>query len=273
MVKVLQCNINHCRIAQDLLAQYILEKRIGIAVISEPYNIPGTTNWSSNTNNNVAIWWNYEFCKSSGIKYFSGEYTLAMSWQDFSIIACYFPPNLDSVAYGDFLNEMDNAYNIVNKSKTIVCGDFNSKSQFWGSKYTDARGERLERWMNSKDLRLINEGTTPTCVRPQGQSVVDITWSTPDILGNINDWCVLEDESYSDHKYIYFTMKEESNNLLTNRKYSRWKATKMDIDKFQESIEWNCIGDINCRNADEVASWIQTTLTDACNFSMPVLKK
>lgn len=35
-IKVVQCNLNHCRVAQDLLMQYEIEERVGISVISEP---------------------------------------------------------------------------------------------------------------------------------------------------------------------------------------------------------------------------------------------
>ncbi|XP_070067140.1 uncharacterized protein [Drosophila virilis] len=40
MVKFLQLNLNHCRAAQDLLAQTIREKRIDVVIISEPCYIP-----------------------------------------------------------------------------------------------------------------------------------------------------------------------------------------------------------------------------------------
>lgn len=141
MVKVLQCNINHCRVAQDLLAQYAIEKRIGIVVVAEPYNIPCNLSWSSNTNNNIAVYWNHSYCKSSGIKSSTGLCTLTTSWQEFNIIACYFPPNMDNDAYGDFLDEMEIALNAVGGVNTIICGDFNSKSQLWGSKLTDLEND------------------------------------------------------------------------------------------------------------------------------------
>lgn len=203
MVKILQCNINHCRIAQDLLAQYELEKRIGITIISEPYRIPKFLDWASNTNDTVAIHWNCNLVKSSRMIRYIGEYVLAVQWQEFNIIACYFPPNLSNDEYGDFLAEMEYALDEMDRSKTIICGDFNSKSQTWGARYTDGRGERLDRWMSSKDFRLINEGSSPTCIRPQGYSIVDLTWAAADVQRKINDWKVLHEETFGSQIYLF----------------------------------------------------------------------
>lgn len=45
MVRILQCNTNHCRAAMDLLAQFEVEKRIGITIVSEPLNVPTDFTW------------------------------------------------------------------------------------------------------------------------------------------------------------------------------------------------------------------------------------
>jgi len=37
MVKVLQLNLNHCRAAQDLLAQTVIEQQAEVATLREPY--------------------------------------------------------------------------------------------------------------------------------------------------------------------------------------------------------------------------------------------
>lgn len=274
MVKVLQTNINHCRIAQDLLTQYELENSIGITVISEPYQIRSSLDWISNTNSNIAIHWNPNYTRSSGVKKYEGEYTLAVKWREFSIVACYFPPNYDNDDYSDFLEELDLALDEVNDSTIVICGDFNSKSSAWGARLTDTRGERLERWMSSKDYRLVNEGSTPTCVRPQGSSVVDLTWAAAVALRDIDEWTVLEEETYSDHKYIYFTIKERKVSTTNRKIINRWKSSKMDADKFQESIEWSCTNDDGDRYNDPVtaAERLQSVLIEACNFSMPKAK-
>jgi len=37
MVKVIQLNLNHCREAQDLLAQTVIEQQAEVAILSDPY--------------------------------------------------------------------------------------------------------------------------------------------------------------------------------------------------------------------------------------------
>ncbi|EFN74749.1 hypothetical protein EAG_00395, partial [Camponotus floridanus] len=106
---VIQCNLNHCKIAQDLLTQFEMEKNIGITIISEPYTVPSSMDWISTTNGNIAMHWNPQLVTSSGVIRQKGDYTLTVQWREFNIIACYFPPNLGDNEYTDFLDEMEDA--------------------------------------------------------------------------------------------------------------------------------------------------------------------
>jgi len=75
--------------------------------------------------------------------------------------------------------------------KCIIAGDFNAKSILWGSPVTDWRGSVVERWAAGLDLNIVNVGSTPTCVRTNGSSIVDLTWASGDILGFLSEWRVL----------------------------------------------------------------------------------
>jgi hypothetical protein len=48
-LQFLQCNLGHARRAQDLLCQTIRESRIALAVVAEPYRVPGTPKWEQDT--------------------------------------------------------------------------------------------------------------------------------------------------------------------------------------------------------------------------------
>ncbi|KMQ85745.1 type-1 retrotransposable element r1dm [Lasius niger] len=85
------------------------------------------------------------------------------------------------------LVELRDAIRILG-SRVVICKDFNAKSVHWGSVYTNWRGDKVEEWAAEHDLRLVNTGSVPTCVRPQGTSIVDLTWSTLDIIGGIGQW-------------------------------------------------------------------------------------
>ncbi|KMQ81570.1 reverse transcriptase [Lasius niger] len=92
----------------------------------------------------------------------------------------------------EFLEELSGTVRALG-GKIILCGDFNSKSTLWGSPITDARGDEVERWAAANDLRIANVGSVPTCVRPQGSSIIDLTWVSPRAIGLLNDWTVRED--------------------------------------------------------------------------------
>lgn len=88
----------------------------------------------------------------------------------------------------------------------VVAGDFNAKSQFWGSPKEDVRGTILVDMMSALDLHVCNDGS-PTFVRGQSLSHIDITLVSRPIAGRVSKWKVLDSESLSLHKYISFTLK------------------------------------------------------------------
>lgn len=52
-------------------------------------------------------------------------------------------------------------------------GDFNAKSTSWDSPKTDTKRRAMENWAASIDLCFLNTGDSSTCVRWQGESIVD----------------------------------------------------------------------------------------------------
>lgn len=126
------------------------------------------------------------------------------------MVACYISPNVDDGEYSYFLNELDTVISELEHHRTVIAGDFNAKNKMWGARLTNSRGEKVARWAASKDLRLLNVGNNPTCVRHNGDSVVDLSCSTADIHYCISGWQVLDEFTYSDHLYIAFTINTGS---------------------------------------------------------------
>lgn len=135
----------------------------------------------------------------------------------------------------------------------------------------------MEDWADQLDLRLVNEGNIPTCVRTQRVSIVDLTWSSPGLISQINKWQVLKDyENYTDHEYITYELN--LNQIYTDRfiplsPFPKWSFHKMDVEKYTAAAEFisnttnweNVIND----TIDECASWLENTVTDLCSFSTP----
>lgn len=89
---------------------------------------------------------------------------------------------------------MDNLNSALNPvaGLLLACGDFNAHSVLWGSLTTDRRGELVERWSAALDVRLLNIGEAYTCIRPQGCSIVDLSWASLGLLERVENWSVLE---------------------------------------------------------------------------------
>ncbi|KAI4475979.1 hypothetical protein M0804_013964 [Polistes exclamans] len=91
----------------------------------------------------------------------------------------------------------------------------------------NARSTRL-------NLHLFNQIGRPTCVWPQGSSVIDLTWSSPAASVRPSEWRVDEAESLSDHSYLVFRYSHETIDVQSSRPqdrfFPRWDTRAVDVD-------------------------------------------
>lgn len=122
-------------------------------------------------------------------------------------------------------------------TEAIVGGDFNATSMLWSARSTNIRGDHVEMWAAGLDLRILNIGNVPTCVRLQGSSVVDLTWCTPRLVNKMSKWRVMFDaETLTDHNYIMFEFEQSVSSVPPGRPSLGWNCRKMDVDRFQASL-------------------------------------
>lgn len=136
------------------------------------------------------------------------------------------------------------------------------------------RGTLLNELTASLDLRLLNVGDVPTCVRRQGESVVDTSWSTAGFRSRVMFWCVLDlEETLSDHCYISFQvrrrrMQEDSTyNFLIG---PHWRRHDFNMELYQETATWlfNGLGnDVIPTSVDVMADTLRQKLTAACDVA------
>jgi len=105
--------------------------------------------------------------------------------------------------FKDFLLRLERSIRTSSLS-VIAAGDFNAKSRTWGSPREDERGTLLADLMSALDMQACNMGSTPTFVRGTSEFIIDTTFASARIRGNVTNWRVLDDESLSLHKYITF---------------------------------------------------------------------
>lgn len=187
-----------------MLLHQAKELGAGLLLISKPCIIAPSHNWLVSQDGNSAMYFNMNFLNLRCRLAKQGNRFVAIYCDSYLILSTYVSPNIGLREYNTFLDELSGVLS-SRVERVIVAGDFNAKASLWGSRITNNRGLLVTRWAAERDLRVINMGYTPTCVRPQGSAIVDLTWSSPDLLPLINDWHVMEDmESLSDHVCICF---------------------------------------------------------------------
>lgn len=123
-------------------------------------------------------------------------------------------------------------------------------------------------------MDIVNNGDTPTCVRPQGFSVVDMTVVSSWVSTRIRDWCVSTDtETLSDHAYVSFKLSTGFVTTMMSGSGKRWNANKFNKDLFREAIEFR----LSCRNSIhdngiEKVKWLNNTLEMACDLASTRVK-
>ncbi|KAI5735528.1 hypothetical protein M8J77_019588 [Diaphorina citri] len=108
-----------------------------------------------------------------------------------------------------FENHLSNLRTEIRKhgnKRIIVGGDFNAKSTVWGSPFNCGRGNALEELLAEINFIILNRGNTPTFVRNQSESFIDVTFCTPSLVSTIEQWEVLDEENLTDHGNIKYTL-------------------------------------------------------------------
>ena len=133
----------------------------------------------------------------------SGRGYVAAAWGKMTVVGLYASANAPISSLQRLLDRIRNCVVSLKNQDVLVLGDFNAKSSIWGSPRTKTSGKAVVEWASELDLRLLNEGSKSTCVRWQGESIVDLTWASPSAARKVRNWRVAEErESLSDHRYI-----------------------------------------------------------------------
>lgn len=127
-----------------------------------------------------------------------------MEIENMVVISCYMSPNSSARQYDRFMRDLGDVVRAKAHKEVIVGGDFSAKAPAWGSSKTDHRGEAVLLWMAGMGLTVLNEGGEATCIRPNGESHVDLTMANGRAADTVSKWRVLGEESLSDHHYIAF---------------------------------------------------------------------
>nr|XP_023025340.1 uncharacterized protein LOC111513372 [Leptinotarsa decemlineata] len=206
-LKILQINVGRSESSHDPALATAEQRDVHLVLLQEPNKAYATRqNLITDDNQDTAI-----FCrnKDAGVESHDvGRGYAVVHFRSFALYNCYVSPNS---TLRDFERIIDTIMNSIrtDKKAAVVVGDLNAKSYLWGYAVEDGRGEYIADWLNALDMAFGNSGNSPTFVRGNSESIMDITFATSTIFEKLVNWEVLQQESLSHHRYIYFEIEDE----------------------------------------------------------------
>lgn len=158
---------------------------------------------------------------------------------------------------------------LVSESETSNCrlilgGDANAHHTIWGSSNINVRGELLFNYILNTKMLLCNRGNEPTFIIRNRQEVLDITLVSDSLIDKVVIWRVLNEHSFSDHRYIECIIEEEipRPNLNRNFRKTDWQVYEHELKKRLPSYPF-CNPD-NVKDLDNIVE----SFTNSCNLSL-----
>lgn len=278
-VSLIQANVGRARAAQDLLLQTIAEYGCTLGIVAEPNHVPEKHPcWAGDELGSVAITWRWWQGAPVCTLLESGRHYVAVRWGSTAVIGVYLPPSGTFANFETWLEDLEACIRRLQPLPTLVAGDFNSWSQTWGSRRTGVRGRALEEWAAALDLVLLNRGNTATCVRTQGESVIDLTWASPSAARMVRKWEVMTDvEHLSDHRYILVQLEiSVITKNMRHRTEQRWTLRKLNEDALMASVTsaaWSRENEVREEDPLQEVEWLVEAMKRACDASMPRTKQ
>ena len=115
------------------------------------------------------------------------------------VYSCYFSPNDPLEIFETQILLLEESLR-EDSGRSLIAGDFDSKSPEWGEARLDRRGILVGEMAARNDLIVLNQGRDFTFRRGAGGSIIDLTYVAPRLASRIVDWCVLQVITLSDHR-------------------------------------------------------------------------
>ncbi|XP_058127472.1 uncharacterized protein LOC131285781 [Anopheles ziemanni] len=261
-MEVMQLNLNHCEVAQQVLWQTLVKENVDVALLSEPYQVPvDDLSWVVDKTGKAAILAGGRYpIQSVDCSEHEGFVVATVN----SVVCCsvYAPPSWPVVKFEEFLDKL--SIELVGRGSVVVGGDFNAWSVEWGSKTTNQRGSSVAECFATLDLQLLNDGGASTFRRNDRSSIVDETFCSQRLAPGA-DWRVLEDDTLSDHQAIHFSVGHTRGPSESGYGVTRgWRTQCFHSDTFLADLSLGGFG-----IALTSAAKLVDVLSDACDATMP----
>jgi hypothetical protein len=121
----------------------------------------------------------------------------------------------DQIEY-NFTN-MDGLMRFVKGGRILIAVDSNARSKTWHDVKTNSRGRKMEEYLASKQLHIINEESDMfTFHNSRGSSNIDLTVTNNNLIVALNEWEISAEESLSDHSYLKYKIGVGGDNNHNN---------------------------------------------------------
>jgi hypothetical protein len=211
IIKCVQLNVQHSRVATSNLTQIITNNNIDIAFVQEPYTIHNKVAGfpkgfrifaQGGGRKRAAIVVNDDDIDVTAITQVSNEDAVLteLRYKGAKVFGTSFYLPMDR----DIDRDLETIEDIIQLSRgdgLILAIDSNARSKLWFDKRTNTRGRALEELIISRDLLIINEESdTPTFETIRGCSWIDLTLSNKTQAQKTIGWKCGEEECCSDQK-------------------------------------------------------------------------
>jgi len=217
MIRCIQINLQHSRVATDNLMNLIQQDHTDIVFVQEPYllqnKIAGITRTHSTyissenrsraaiiiTNENIDAVLINQLCDRDNV-------VLELKYKNIRIFAAGMYLDINE-EIDTKTEKVDDIIQLSKGSGILIAMDSNSRSKVWHDNQTNLRGKTLEEILTSRDLHIVNEESERTTFQScRGSSNIDLTVINKRLLKTFHDWEISEDESCSDHNIIKFKL-------------------------------------------------------------------
>lgn len=225
-----QLNFNRCGAAHDLMAQTVVKKRIDVIIGCEP-NIKRECKQFCDINCDAFI---NVYSNLPVISYHEGSGFVCVELKCCVIFSCYCSPSRTIDEFNTLLYDIQRIMISYDKD-ILIGGDLNAKIIQMGSQKGDKRGDIFDLWLSSNGLVILNEGKVPTFSGSTGESIVDFTASSTNLSRKVKEWKVDdENENLSDHRTIFFTLRNPKTTPNLPSFAGRWMMSKRAMQKLSQ---------------------------------------
>ena len=291
-VRIAQLNAQNSKLVVDELRQVIVEEKIDVIALQEPYNSKGLIRGLGITTKTISDVKKFSNIPKdndikSAIAIFNPEINvlklehlcnthfacaeLSTFSSKFFIVSAY-------LQYSDpieqYIFHLEKILLELRGQEIIMCLDANARSTMWHNNESNAKGEILESFVLQHRLVIVNSPQPiSTFDNTRGSSNIDVTLGTNAIGRKLRNWKVHKYLTTSDHNLISFEIVKGTQyntpqlNNRFNTKRANWDAYRKELQKQIQQTGLQNIG--NDTEAQFLSEHIDKVILEAGEITIP----